>query len=54
LFSLLVQVNHYRFSINWARILPKGIGEVNQPGIDYYNKLIDGLLAAGIAPMVND
>jgi beta-glucosidase/6-phospho-beta-glucosidase/beta-galactosidase len=46
-------VDFYRFSLSWARILPDGtIGTINEPGIDYYNRLIDGLLAAGIEPMV--
>ena len=42
----------YRFSIAWARILPAGRGVVNQQGVDFYNKLIDALLAAGIEPWV--
>ena len=40
----------YRFSIAWARILPNGTGEVNQAGLDFYSRLVDGLLAAGITP----
>ena len=42
----------YRFSIAWSRILPAGRGEVNQAGIDFYNTLIDELLAVGIEPWV--
>ncbi|MGE9295215.1 MAG: GH1 family beta-glucosidase [Puniceicoccales bacterium] len=45
-------VTGYRFSIAWSRILPQGKGEVNQEGIDFYNQLIDGLLAKGIKPFV--
>lgn len=42
----------YRFSISWPRILPAGRGEVNQAGLDFYSRLVDGLLAAGIEPFV--
>ena len=39
--------------MSWARILPDGTTDtINQPGIDYYNQLIDGLLAVSIQPMV--
>lgn len=40
----------YRFSIAWPRILPDGRGRVNQAGLDFYSRLVDGLLEAGIAP----
>jgi beta-glucosidase len=40
----------YRFSIAWPRILPQGVGAANQPGIDFYSRLVDGLLEAGITP----
>ncbi len=42
----------YRFSLCWSRILPEGTGKVNQEGIDFYNGLIDELLANGIEPYV--
>ncbi|MBN1966042.1 MAG: family 1 glycosylhydrolase, partial [Anaerolineae bacterium] len=35
----------YRFSIAWPRILPQGVGEVNEAGLDFYDRLVDGLLA---------
>ncbi|XAR65263.1 Beta-glucosidase [Bertholletia excelsa] len=42
----------YRFSIAWSRIYPNGSGEINQAGVDHYNKLINALLANGIEPYV--
>ena len=42
----------YRFSIAWPRILPDGRGRVNQAGLEFYSRLVDGLLAAGITPFV--
>ncbi|KAG0460239.1 hypothetical protein HPP92_023367 [Vanilla planifolia] len=42
----------YRFSIAWSRIFPNGSGQINQAGIDHYNKLINALLAKGIKPYV--
>jgi beta-glucosidase len=41
----------YRFSISWPRVLPTGAGAVNQRGLDFYKKLIDGLHERGIRPM---
>ena len=43
----------FRFSISWARILPEGTGEINQKGIDFYNRVIDLLLENGIEPFVD-
>jgi len=40
----------YRFSISWPRVVPAGAGALNQPGLDFYSRLVDELLAAGIAP----
>jgi beta-glucosidase len=43
-------VDAYRFSIAWPRVFPSGRGQVNQRGLDFYERLVDGLLARGIAP----
>ena len=45
-------VKAYRFSIAWARIMPTGKDTINEAGIQFYNELIDALLAAGITPWV--
>jgi beta-glucosidase len=42
----------YRFSISWPRVLPEGEGKVNEAGLDFYDRLVDGLLAAGIQPFI--
>ena len=42
----------YRFSIAWPRIFPTGAGRPNAEGLDFYERLIDELHAAGIAPYV--
>jgi beta-glucosidase len=44
-------VGWYRFSISWPRVLPQGVGTVNTKGIDFYSRLVDELLAAGIKPL---
>lgn len=41
----------YRFSISWSRVLPQGVGTLNQAGLDFYDRLVDALLAQGITPM---
>jgi beta-glucosidase len=41
----------YRFSIAWGRVLPEGTGAVNSRGLDFYERLVDELLASGIQPM---
>ncbi len=40
----------YRFSTSWARVLPEGRGEVNAAGLDFYDRLVDGLLERGLKP----
>lgn len=45
-------VSTYRMSIAWSRVFPDGRGTPNPKGVDYYNRVIDGLLAVGIEPYV--
>ena len=45
-------MNAYRFSMSWGRVLPEGRGKVNAKGLGYYDRLVDTLLAHGIAPSV--
>ncbi len=40
----------YRFSVSWPRVLPEGAGRVEQRGLDFYRRLVDELLEAGIDP----
>ncbi len=40
----------YSFTTSWTRILPEGTGRVNQQGLDFYDRLVDQLLEAGIQP----
>jgi len=42
----------YRFSISWARVLPEGTGKINEAGLDFYDQLVDELVANGIEPYV--
>jgi len=43
-------VTAYRFSIAWTRVLPDGEGDVNQAGIEFYRRVVDGLLERGVEP----
>ena len=45
-------LNAYRFSVAWGRVLPTGRGAVNHKGLDFYKRLVDGLLGVGITPMI--
>ena len=45
-------VNAYRFSVSWPRVRPGGTGAWNQKGLDFYDRLVDGLLERGIKPYV--
>lgn len=47
-----IGIRAYRFSISWPRILPAGRGEINPKGIEFYNRLIDGLIQRDIIPWV--
>lgn len=44
-------VDAYRFSISWPRVMPSGQGEVNQRGLDFYDRLVDELAERGIMPV---
>ncbi|MCB9849996.1 MAG: beta-glucosidase [Phycisphaerales bacterium] len=47
-----LNLDAYRFSISWPRVLPTGRGYVNSEGLDFYDKLVDALCDAGIVPCV--
>lgn len=42
----------YRFSVSWPRVLPSGVGAANAAGLDFYDRLVDTLLAAKIRPFL--
>ncbi|MGY9371688.1 glycoside hydrolase family 1 protein [Citrobacter pasteurii] len=52
--ALLKQLKHnsFRTSISWSRLIPDGTGEVNREAVDFYNNVIDELLAQGITPFI--
>src|SRR5258708_5990767 len=45
-------VKNYRFSVAWPRLYPEGRGPLNRKGLDFYHRLIDGVLAEGITPWI--
>ena len=47
-----LNIRNYRFSIAWPRILPFGYGQINQKGIDFYNRIIDYCLEHAITPWI--
>jgi beta-glucosidase len=47
-----IGLHAYRFSISWPRVLPDGVGAINDAGLAFYDRLVDGLRAAGIEPWV--
>ncbi|MFH1499823.1 MAG: GH1 family beta-glucosidase [Verrucomicrobiota bacterium] len=42
----------YRFSVSWSRVIPNGVGAVNDAGLAFYDRLVDEMLAAGVQPWV--
>lgn len=47
-----IGLDAYRFSVSWPRVIPAGTGPINEPGLDFYDRLVDELLARGIQPYV--
>ncbi len=47
-----LKLGAYRFSVSWSRVLPQGRGQVNEKGLDYYQRLVDALLEKGIRPFI--
>jgi len=45
-------IPNYRFSLSWSRILPNGVGVVNQTGLDFYHNVLDCCIENGITPFV--
>ena len=45
-----LSLDRYRFGISWTRVLPDGGGKANREGLDYYSRLVDALLEAGVSP----
>ncbi len=47
-----IQLPSYRFSVSWPRVLPEAAEKVNQVGLDFYQRLVDGLLERDITPLL--
>ncbi|HEX7404388.1 MAG TPA: GH1 family beta-glucosidase [Candidatus Nanopelagicaceae bacterium] len=47
-----LEVDSYRFSISWPRVMPNGTGKIDHSGLAFYDRLIDGLLARNIEPVI--
>lgn len=47
-----IGLKSYRFSVSWSRVLPNGVGEINEQGLKFYSDLVDELKTAGIEPLV--
>ncbi|MGI8881770.1 MAG: GH1 family beta-glucosidase [Jatrophihabitans sp.] len=47
-----LELQSYRFSTSWSRVIPGGSGPVNRKGVDFYSRLVDELLTTGITPLV--
>lgn len=45
-----INLDAYRFSISWSRVLPQGTGKINPKGLAFYDRLVDGLMEAGVTP----
>ena len=42
----------YRLSVSWSRVFPEGKGRINERGLDFYDRLVDALMEAGVTPFV--
>ena len=53
--QLMKEIGHnsFRLSISWSRLFPEGKGELNEKAVEFYNNVIDALIAAEIEPFVN-
>ena len=47
-----LEIPHYRFSISWPRVFPKGSGEISEKGLAFYDRIVNGCLERGITPWV--